>query len=494
MRKARVKRYQHGGTAGAADDAAEDENDQNKGLIAGATPPPLLARSTAGTRANPSTTAPPAIRARQPILPASNPATALKNTQPSGPFGSAAAPAGSVGSNQAVVKNPVIDPMANARALDAGAKRDATTGFGTGATSVANTKAYMDANAAPSAPGTRGFNLPSGGFAAVGPAKNPPIAPTQPSGQTMLAGLPRKPTPTGFVYGGRVDMTPPGNIGFKRPGPFRSGGRVPAFRHGGRVKKMQSGGRSDLNDMLNSSPETAFLGKPSPTPKPTPKPRKMQDGGSVEEPRSFMDKVKGVASSLASRVPDPANSEKLRPFADTARGAGILAKNDNTFHKGGKVKKMQSGGMAAESDSTLSLADRPVPPTPNIEPKFLQDGGIVGMGGVPGSAGDMSRSARETQAPIPVPPKHQFRMGGRICQRGGKIPGQPTGKDTVPAMLSPGEVVLNPKQQKRVVVRPNWQQGLNPKEKSAMSSMRLPRARNQRAVTGNTVPRIFGGK
>lgn len=28
----------------------------------------------------------------------------------------------------------------------------------------------------------------------------------------------------------------------------------------------------ELNDMLNSSPETSFLGKPSPTPKPTPRP------------------------------------------------------------------------------------------------------------------------------------------------------------------------------------------------------------------------------
>ena len=28
--------------------------------------------------------------------------------------------------------------------------------------------------------------------------------------------------------------------------------------------------RSDLNDLLNSSPETKFLGKPGPTPKPTP--------------------------------------------------------------------------------------------------------------------------------------------------------------------------------------------------------------------------------
>ena len=31
-----------------------------------------------------------------------------------------------------------------------------------------------------------------------------------------------------------------------------------------------AGDRSDLNDILNSSPETQFLGKPGPTPKPTP--------------------------------------------------------------------------------------------------------------------------------------------------------------------------------------------------------------------------------
>ncbi len=407
MAKPRLKRYQSGGkvkhyvTGGeVVPDPPDDFKPQNTpdAVEASSAPvsstPPRTTPVVSGTRAAPMSGAQVAaarnVRAAR-TLPATNPATALKT--PSPPFGNTAAPTASVGGNQAVIntpygpaKQPAIDPMANARALDAGA-RQTETGVGSGAGTAANTRDFL--NKAPIGPtGTRDAYLPSGGFASVGPAKTP-VTPTQVPGQTALAGPNiRRP---GFVYGGRVaDNTIPKKVGMQKPMPFMHGGKVKMWS-GGRVRKMQDGGRADLL----ADADNSFYGggnAPKPTPTATPKP-------------GFLNKVKGVAKAIADRT-------------------------------------------------------------------GFQDGGMVRV----------DEAARDTQSSFAIPPRHQFKSGGKLPP------------DNVPAMLGKGEVVLNKNQQKKVVVKPNWQNGLNPKEKSAMSEMNLPRMRKQHAMTGKSVPRIFGGK
>ncbi len=192
------------------------------------------------------------------------------------------------------------------------------------------------------------------------------------------------------------------------------------------------------------------------------------------------------------------------PTAAPAATNGTDPSAQMPMRAGGRVRKMQDGGSVnptAFLPKTLELGGpgtaankgeviretAQVQGRPTLALGQTQRG--VGYGSSRGfqNGGAVSGIARSTDAEVKnestihAPARHQFQHGG--------LP-----PDNVPAMLGKGEVVLNKNQQKKVVVKPNWQQGLNPKERSAMSEMRLPRMRNQRAITGKTVPRIFGGK
>ncbi len=157
------------------------------------------------------------------------------------------------------------------------------------------------------------------------------------------------------------------------------------------------------------------------------------------------------------------------------------------YRKGGKVRRYQDGGTVEVNrpflDEVKGVARAVAGSQPSGQLNLVPERGFQDGGRVPS---DFSSSARDTQIPISSPSRYRFKTGGQVDSA------QDT--DTVPAMLSPGEVVLNQNQQRNVQMKPNWQQGLNPKERDAMSHMRLPRARNQRAMTSKKVPRIFSGK
>ena len=150
----------------------------------------------------------------------------------------------------------------------------------------------------------------------------------------------------------------------------------------------------------------------------------------------------------------PPDRRRPLPFEDGGRVTGEVSLPNISIPPmmrfGGRVPRYQDGGE--------------VPPNDRFRKYF--------GGGMP----------TPTPTPKPTPAPKKFASGGKQSS-----------KDTVPAMLSPGEVVLNPKQQQKVAVQPNFRQGLNPREQTAMAGMGLPRMRKQ-AAFNPPKSKMFAGK
>jgi hypothetical protein len=276
----------------------------------------------------------------------------------------------------------------------------------------------------------------------------------------------------------------------QKPMPFMHGGKVKMWS-GGRVRKMQSGGvtpvpehedqdetpqtpltpqdmaarqrlttrvnESNRASTMNEKPRYRMGGRVSPV-------RRMQSGGAVDDRRDLLADADNSFYGGGNN-PKPSPTPTPKPgFINRVKGVAKAIADRTGFQKGGRVRPVPRT-KAAPKMPMMNDADA------DDMPLKMQDGG-----GVP----RIDDPAHTTEPPSPL--RYQMKSGGKLPP------------DNVPAMLGKGEVVLNKNQQKRVAVKPGWQNGLNPKEKSAMSEMRLPRMRKQHAMTGKSVPRIFGGK
>ncbi len=201
---------------------------------------------------------------------------------------------------------------------------------------------------------------------------------------------------------------------------------------------------------------------------------KFQEGGRV-------DPGIGVVDLNKIAVPPATETPKYKAGGKVSKPKPKVNDNDaDDYKSGGKVKRYQDGGKARP---TPTPAPTPSPPMRN-DPATLKrmlnspgyaEGGEIGTVNLPN---------------ISIPPATEKKFGGIAQAPPPRVPNPP---DNVPAMLGKGEVVLNNNQKKRVAVQPNFRQGLNPKEQTAMEGMGLPRMRKQTAFKPKPT-KMFAGK
>jgi len=337
--------------------------------------------------------------------------------------------------------------------------------------------AALGATATPTATATA--SPPTGATTGTTPRINPPASRLGPVAQAAaggLAGIPRQ-APVGVVDR-PPPVGPPGTAQLSRILTAKAAGQP--YVEGGRVNNQPAGTagmdfNTNTGDWIPKSTVGTINGQPA--------------SEAIAAARARNVERRAQIAGAAGALPRVQTAGPTPPVGGT-QAVKIIP--TSYYAKGGMVRRpvmrMQDGGIVdtirdrnRDISSLTNDGDFPAAAQPSPTPTPTPLASAPPVTGQEAAAVDRTIVAADKFATVA---RGDFDRRARTYAGGGKVAGPPVKRDVVPAMLTPGEAVLNSNQQQAVRIMPNFRDQMSPDEADAMDKMNLPRmrTRNQKAI------------